>query len=80
MTPIFFGAAYTGLFLTIAYLLLERLIHKMQSKPILVQVAGPVRLRPIEIVGNGHSASELLAGLVFAAVEGAAKIATAKGK
>lgn len=75
MIPILFGASSTALLLAISYLLIERLIHKAQSKPILVQLAGPV-----EIVGNGHNVSELLAGLVFTAVEGASLIATAKGK
>ena len=54
--------------LAIAYLLADRLIYKMQSRPITVQ-----------IVGNGHSLTEFAAAITFAIVEGTSRIATAKG-
>ena len=80
MIPVLFGAAYTALLLAIIYFLIERLIHQAQNKPILIQVAGPVRLRPVEIAGNGQSLTEFAAAIAFAIVEGTAKIAVAKGK
>ena len=80
MTLILFGVAYVVLLIAITYFLIERLIHQAQSKPILMQVAGPVRLRPVEIAGNGQSLTEFAAAIAFAIVEGTAKIAVAKGK
>lgn len=80
MTPVLFSTAYIILLGAISYYLIDGLICKTQSKPIHIHVTGPVCLRPIEIQGNGHNAAELLAGIVFAVVEGAAGIATAKGK
>ena len=79
MILILFGTVYTALFLAITYFLIESLIHQAQSKPILMQVAGPVRLRPVEIAGNGQSLTEFAAAIAFAIVEGTAKIAVAKG-
>ena len=75
MTPILFGTTYTVLLLAIAYLAIERLIYKAQSRPVLVQVAGPIR-----IAGNGQSLADFAASIAFAIVEGTSRIATAKGK
>ena len=74
MTHTLFVSIYAALLTGIVYLLIERLIDKAQSRPVLVQVTGP-----IHIAGNGQSLADFAASIAFAIVEGTSRIATAKG-
>jgi len=40
MTPVLFATAYTALLVAITYLLTERIIDRLQSRPIRIEVNG----------------------------------------
>lgn len=55
MTTLMFGTAYALVLMGIAYLLMERLLERLQAQPITVVIAGPV-----EVKGNGDLSRQAL--------------------